>query len=698
MALKPPKYCCRCVRLGYGIPRVSFEGTSRSCNGHHFASSPCLLPPVLSPIAAACLWLSVRSRLLLATKVRRKGNTVAEKLDQDRISLEALGLVVPGLTNKPTPSTAALSTPSTPTIDVTAAANSSSSSSAVAASAAAAPPSVELLARMVGEVSPHTQRGDQTTGSSSSGSNKSQKKEDRVYSSILGGGGGGGGGGGVGGAATASATSRAETGGDGSGGSGTAGQHQQQQQQHPPGPASDPAADLISMDDLLEGWGEDEIPARWPSLTLSSEQPGAVTVLCTGRIGRKQPWVAPVASSTEDASGNVSTVTPAGGGGVDVPAAQQQASDGRSNGVGGVGAPGQNEPEAVAPETTGTPGPKRLSFRLPSTSSLGGSKTVSRSQSSSSFTLPTRLGRWAPKPTPVQVEEAVAVKVGAGDEVANKGRSPSPPPPPPPSSTSSSSSTLSTLRPLESLLPDSRELRAPPPPPLPPPLPHKADMWLVDPASNYSSSPFSGTVGGGGGSGGGAGGGGASTTTATMVGSLTSLPSFSSLLASAHGGRGGAAAHAASAPATIAASTAAGHGESAGAAAFGIAGGDSAGGSVSAAAEMVGEPQHMDQLFDMLELDLGIGGWRKAGAVLPGTARGDAARRGRASAFPHEADVGAAGVWGPGDGRDGLRSAECGGGGARQGRGAWPSAFGGGVDAAVDYNASLWHILQVRHL
>lgn len=610
--------------------------------------------------------------------MRRKGNTVAEKLEQDRASLEALGLVVPGQANNPAPSAATPSTPSAPLIDVAVAATSSS---AAAASAAAAPPSVELLARMVGEVSPHTLRGDQATGGSSS--SKVQKKEDRIYSSILGGGGGGGG---VGGAATASATSKVDSAGGVSGVVGTAGQQQQQT-----GIGGDPAADLISMDDLLEGWAEDEVPARWPSLTLSSERPGAVTVLCTGRLGRKQPWVAPAASS-EEASGGASTATPAGGG-VDAPATQQASdagSNGGGSGGGGIGAPGQNEPEAVVVAAETTPGPKRLSFRRPSTSSLGVSKTVSRSQSSSSFTLPTRLGRWAPKPPPVQVEDAVAVEVVAGDDVANKVRSPSPPPPPP----------SSTMRPLASLLPDSRELRAPPPPPLPPPLPHKAEMWLVDPASPSSSSSFSGTAGGGGGHGlGAAGGGGTSTTTATMVGSLTSLPSFSSLLASAHGGRGGAAAHAASA-ANVSAN-AAGHGESASGAALGGSGGSGGGGggggsSVSTAAEMVGEPQHMDQLFDMLEVDLGIGGGREVGAGVPGKTRGDA-RRGRASVISHEVEAGA-GVWGPGDGRDGPRSVEWGGGSARQGRGARPSAFGGRVEAAVDYNASLWHILQVSRL
>ena len=638
------------------------------------------------------------------TKVRRKGNTVAEKLEQDRASLEALGLVVPGQANSPPPSTATSSTPTAPGIDVAAA---TTSSSAAAASSAAAPPSVELLARMVGEVL----RGDQAMGSGSS--IKVQKKEDRVHSSILGGGG-------VSGAATASATSRIEAGGGSSGAPRTAGQQQQQLQQQR-GVGGDPAIDLICMDDLLEGWTEDEVPARWPSLTPSSEQPGtAVTVLCSGRIGRQQPWAASsaAASSSEEAAGNASVATtPAGGGGsgADVAATTQQVSDGGlSNGAGGTGAPGQNDPEAAAAaaaaaaETVGTPGPKRLSFRRPSTSSLGVSKTVSRSHSSSSFTLPTRLGRWAPKAQPVQVEDAVAVEVGgAGDDAANKGRSPSPPPPPPPSSlslASSSSSLVSssgTMRPLESLLPDSRELRAPPPPPLPPPLPHKAEMWLVDPASSSSSSASSsGAAGGGGGNGGGVGSGGVSTTAATTLTSLASLPSFSSLLASAQGGRGGAAAHAASA--ANAANAAAGHGESAGVAALGGGGGGGGGSSVSAAAETVGEPQHMDQLFDLLELDLGIGGGggdggREAGTeLLPGTTTDGNPFRWRASVLSGEAAAAAGVVWGSGDGvRNGLRGAEWGGESMRPSGGRRPSAFGGGFEAAVDYNASLWHILQV---
>lgn len=112
---------------------------------------------------------------------------------------------------------------------------------------------------------------------------------------------------------------------------------------------------------------------------------------------------------------------------------------------------------------------------------------------------------------------------------------------------------------------------------------------------------------------------------------------------------------------------------------------------------MVGEPQHMDQLFDMLELDLGIGsGTREVGAGSAGKTRCDA-RRDRANVFSHKAQAEEAGVWGPGDGRDWPRSVEWGGDNERQSRGTRPSAFGGGVEAAVDYNASLWHILQVQH-
>ena len=57
--------------------------------------------------------------------------------------------------------------------------------------------------------------------------------------------------------------------------------------------------------------------------------------------------------------------------GADVAATKQQASDGGlSNGAGGTVAPEQNDPEAAAAaaaETVGTPGPKRFSFRRPST-------------------------------------------------------------------------------------------------------------------------------------------------------------------------------------------------------------------------------------------------------------------------------------------------------------------------------------------
>lgn len=607
--------------------------------------------------------------------------------------MEYFGLVAsPSVPNPTTPSN------STAYATIVSSSTSSSPSNAVSAVASTASqlatsPCVELLARLVGEPAI---RGD--------GTSKGQKKEDRSSTVECHGG--------VGNAGSAAAavvmpTRKGEVGGGGGAGIST--------RQQGPEPSSPPPPDLIGMDDLLDGWTEDEMPSRWPSLVMHPEHQGDVIVLYKDRRNRRgqQPLLPQTAidPTAEILAGNMAGCAVALAADAVLSSA---ASSSLSNG-GGSGCAGVVQKEITEVVETGT-GSKKLSFRRPIVSNMVSSKTVSRSNSSSSFTLPTRIGRRIVRTLPL--EEQAGSGGGAAVEGAALGeeadgprsvRSQSPPP-------LAMSGTRETLlaahssigrvwtagTTLESLLPSVRELGAPPPPPLSPPLPHKAEMVLTGIHISSSSPPsayFSHGEAAGGSST--SSGGSNNNNSSSSSGALTSLPSFSSLLASAQGARGSfTASTACSSNSSVI--NAAGHDDAADGAAPRSLGGENGDGPVLAAAEIVGETQHMDQLFDMLELDLGIGGGYGESGFNVNTA-GDTSNAGEVDKFRQDR----AGLWRLGDGHGGGSGVEdsAGGGEIRQqvvagsrvagGKQNLQGAFGGSINGAVGYSASLWQILQV---
>lgn len=569
--------------------------------------------------------------LELVREVKRKGNTVAEKLDQDGTSLEAVGLVAPRPPPAPPAVMAAIGTPATASATVL-------SDFAVPRGTSS---SVEIMARLVGEVAVGRQSAD-----------KALKKEisDRGFGTVSAAA--------TSGAAAAGTASAAPavvaTGTGGGGGSATADTSKV---------ATKPAGlpDLIAVDDLVDGWVEDETPSRWPSLTMPSEHPGTVTVLCPER--RR------VRNSHHSSTGEVALLS-----------ACDAATVARVQNATTTG--GLNEMTA-GPEAVGESLPRRRSFRRPSSSSLSMAlnsvqKPVPRTQSTSSFpSLPSRIGRLTSRTTtmeeqpPAPAAAATVAEAGTiGNDAEGAGTSPSHSPPPSRSALGSpgdasaaraiggrklSSAGAATAVSLESLLPDGPELLAPSPLPLVPPLPHKAEMLLlVGPASSSASSH--GDAGGGGGGGGGGAG-----------NALTSLPSLSSLLASAQSVRG-----------------------------VGVSGGGSTGDSANmgssgkfvmteppAAAEAVGEPQHMDQLFNLLEVDLGKGWAASEEATTNGRGRPRAKVQAVTGGWP----------WGVG-----AESGET-----RLDVRRWRSSRLGskeehGAVGDVDVNSSLWHIIQTLPL
>lgn len=562
--------------------------------------------------------------------------------------MEAVGLVAPRAQPAP-PAAAAAAAAATGTSDPTTALDAS--------------PRVEILARLVGEVTPPRDHG-------GTKAEKAQKKESDKASSAAGAGTSAANPSGS--APVPSAGGGIEGNGAGSGGGGDAALKEGTEPPSPP--------DLIVMDDLAAGWEGDQIPSRWPILMMPCGQPGSVTVLCRGRRRKRRPQ-SPAAGDEAALATTTATVT-TGAGAARGPGGGGQAAD-ASGGSASVSTVDPSETTTTTTEAGGEPLPKRRSFRLSSSSSFSLSsaqKPVTRTQSSSSFaSLPSRIGRRASRVPPTEEHTSGAAAATraesgkAGNDIgARNSRSRSPIPFGSVNESSASAGGLWWMGmgageegavALDLLLPSGPELLAPLPPPLPPPLPHKPEMMLVD---RPSSSSF-GTHGEGGANGGSGGGTGGSTGSA-----LTSLPSLSSLLATAHSVRG-------------AGGGGNGHGDYASGASPGSNAATDA--SVPLAAEAVGEPQHMDQLFNMLEVDLGMG---------RGPSGETASKcRGRTGAKLQEGG----GPW-PWGGADNGSRLDVGQGqhlAARSGGG--QNAFGAvplEVEADVDFNASLWHILQVH--
>lgn len=612
---------------------------------------------------------------------------VIERLEDDEASLEAAGLVVAagagaaGLSNASPSVTSVTNTTHSDTAVTAAASGASSSSSVAASSSTMAATSAGAGAGATSSVAPGTSSSPSTsppkatTGTIATGSTSAVGVAStacvevlaRIAGEIpLGNGGIDGGG-------SSSVAFDARSGGVGGGDRGAA-SFGQGNGSPPPIPLSSSPfpPDLISMDDLRDGWLDDEIPSRWSSLMApSDQQEGLVTVLCRGRRARTP--------QKRGRGGSRKILNPT----------LQQVMDDTTRS-------GSNAGPTDVPEVAET-GLKRLSFRRPSASSAGGgvgSKTLAwqQSLSSSSFALSTFRGRRSQR-QPLAEDQGIGVTGGDGGastavvesaiedvDAADVCRSQSPP-------HSALGGVWAGLEgaelSLEALLPDWRDMQAPPPPPIPPPLPHKAQMVLVElpvppSSSSTSSSLFSiseGNVGSGtsiSGSTFGGGNGGGST-----GGTITSRSSFSSFLSSQSGKSGGAT------PAF------GGHGDLANGTTS--IGGGTATGSIGMTfpAEVVGEPQHMDQLFDMLELDgMGIEMYGRKPAlrleVDKGTSRvgtrsngreEDTSLRGSVGSVRHRRDT----YWCQNDADvTALRD----------------SVVGDG-ESDADFNASLWYILQV---
>lgn len=617
--------------------------------------------------------------------MKRKGNIVIERLEDDEASLEAAGLVIAagagavGLSNASPSVTSVTNATHSDTAATAAAAGASSSSSVAASSSTTAATAAGAPAGATSAVAPGTSSSPSTsppkattgatvTSSTSSGGVASPACVEvlaRIAGEIPGSGGMDGGG-------SSSAAFDSRSGGVGGGDRGATFSGQGNGSLPPIPLSSSPfPPDLICMDDLRDGWLDDEIPSRWSSLMApSDQQEGVVTVLCRGRRART-PQRRGRGVSRKSLN----------------PTSQQVLDDAMRS--------GSNAGPTDVPEVAET-GLKRLSFRRPSASSAGGgvgSKTLAWQQSLSS--LSTLRGRRSQRQSLTEDQGAGAVGGDGGAstavvesaiedvDAAEVCRSQSPP-------HSAVGGVWAGLEgaelSLEALLPDWRDMQAPPPPPIPPPLPHKAQMVLVElpvppSSSSTSSSLFSISEGNGGGVtsmssstfGGGNGGG-------STAGTITSRSSFTSFLSSQSGKSGGAT------PAF------GGHGDLANGAAS--IGGGTATGSIGMAlpAEVVGEPQHMDQLFDMLELDMGNG----MGVEMDG----------RKPALRLELDAGTVRVGTRSNGREedtGLRGSV---GGVRQRRDSYwrqndadVAALGDSVvgdgESDAGFNASLWHILQV---
>lgn len=682
--------------------------------------------------------------------MKRKSNTVADKLllEQDGASLEAAGFISPSAPS--TSSTTATNTGGTagsttsssaPLADVLSTssshsgANAATGITAAAASTAAENSSsrIELVARVVGEAP--------TRNHQSSSKLKKEERGSTVATNGAGGAGGGNGGGAAAGGGTGSTAGKTEgiigstrgsaatpssAGSDG--GSGGA-----------DGPQGAQPHDLIGVNDLLDGWAEDDRPCRWPSLAMSSERLGVVTVLFKGRLDWKKQQLMASSPTPEDTAA-MAGGSPAGEGFVDESSGARWVGSGvgldaGGGANGGTGDSGQGHVAESVVEVGGTV-PKRLSFRRPSASGMGVTKMVARSQSSSSFNLATRISRWTPRVShpeeqggaseDIDIASSVPGMVTAEDIARDEGAAASAAPngaastrdrsrsPPARSAIGKLDDVFASrvrggresaaAASLHLLLPDERGMRAPPPLPLPPPLPHKPEMLLLADSSAYFSNGEGLSGSGGGGTGGGGGGGGGSGNSGSSSSALTSLPSFSSLLSSAQSGRGIAAAAAAAA-----AGVAGSNSDSASGAA---AGGNAPGDAPKTAAETVGEQQHMEQLFDMLELDLGMSKGKSrqyGGALGHGSDSDSRVCRGRAEANLDGGSGEAAPCRQDNQGLkrgrvnvDGGTSKEDVGDGLDgQGNDRDPSGRvlrGNGIETTVDYNASLWHILQVNFI